>query len=155
VVNRDGVLHFFNDTATTEIYTAAGDVAVKNTISVDHGTLDFYIETAGSATISYFGYNMFSSNGGGFDPNDVAYAGNNQLPPANLDYLFVDVSSTDLHLRPTGNYAGNTGLDLSGDFDDDIDGATRTDAWDMGADESRTGTATATPKVLVWQEIEP
>jgi hypothetical protein len=136
------------------LYTAAGDVAVKNTISVDHGTLDFYIETAGSATISYFGYNMYSSYGGGFTPS--SYQGGNQVPPANLEYLFVSISSPeDLHLESSGHRAGNTGLDLSSVFTDDIDGATRTDAWDLGADEAVTGTELLTPKILVWQEIDP
>jgi hypothetical protein len=138
------------------LHTSAGDVAIKNTISVDHGSLDMYIETGGTATISYFGYNMFSTYGGGFDPNDVAYAGNNLLPPQNLEYLFVSVSATeDLHLETSGHRAANSGLDLSGSFTDDIDGATRSDAWDLGADEAVSGTAPLTPKILVWQEIEP
>jgi hypothetical protein len=134
---------------------ANSTVGVRNTISVDHGTLDMYIETAGGATITYFGYNMFSKHGGGFDPNDVAYAGNNRLPPANLDYLFVDMSTPDLHLRPSGHYAGNTGLDLSSVFSNDIDGATRADDWDMGADEGVSGTGAPTPKILAWREVEP
>ncbi|MHC4716244.1 MAG: right-handed parallel beta-helix repeat-containing protein, partial [Planctomycetota bacterium] len=136
------------------VYTAAGDVAVKNTISVDHGSLDIYIETGGSATISYFGYNMFSTYGGGFNPGD--YAGNNQLPPANLEYLFASIGSPeDLHLEATGHRAGNTGLDLSSSFSDDIDGVARADAWDLGADEGVSGTDPLTPKVLAWEEVEP
>ncbi|MHC4769166.1 MAG: family 16 glycoside hydrolase [Planctomycetota bacterium] len=136
------------------LHTAAGDVAVKNTISVDHGTLDFYIETSGSATISYFGNNMYSSYGGGFVPG--SYQGGNQIPPANLEYLFMSIGSPeDLHLETSGHRAGNTGLDLSGSFSDDVDGATRSGVWDIGADEGVSGTATLTPKILVWQEIEP
>jgi hypothetical protein len=135
------------------VHTAAGDVAVKNTISVDHGTLDFYIETAGSATISYFGYNMYSTYGGGFEPS--TYQGGNQLPPANLDHLFVSRSTGDLHLKPKWHRAGNTGLDLSGEFSDDIDGETRADAWDMGADEGVLGTDRLPPKILSWKEVEP
>jgi hypothetical protein len=131
---------------------ANSSVSVRNTISVNHGTLDFYIETGGGGTIPYFGYNMFGSYGGGFDP--AGYAGFNQAPPVDLDHLFVDTSSIDLHLQPSGNRAGNSGLDLSSDFTLDIDGSTRTDAWDMGADESRSGTDLATPKVLSWNEIE-
>ena len=112
-----------------------------------------YIETGGGATISYFGYNMFRTHGGGFSPS--AYARNNQYPPQNLDYLFVDVSSTDLHIKVSGNYAGNNGLDLSGDFTDDIDGQTRIATWDIGADEARPGTDPATAKIMAWREIEP
>jgi hypothetical protein len=136
------------------VHTSAGDVAIKNTISVDHGGLDVYIETAGTATISYFGNNMFLSYGGGFDPN--SYDGGNQLPPANLEFLFVTLSSPeDLHLEASGHRAGNTGLDLSSSFSDDIDGTTRTDTWDIGANEAVTGTELLTPKILAWEEVEP
>ena len=128
-------------------------VGVKNTISADHGTLDMSISSG--ATISYFGYNMFLTHGGGFDPDDIAYAGNNQVPPTNLEHLFVDLSTTNLHLEVSGNRAANTGLDLSSDFADDIDGQTRSGTWDMGADEARTGTDLSTPKVIAWQEIGP
>ena len=54
-----------------------------------------------------------------------------------------------------GNYAANAGLDLSTSFKDDIDGTTRTDTWDIGADEGHTGTDLLKCKILVWREIEP
>ncbi len=92
---------------------------------------------------------MYRTHGGGFVPG--SYAGNNQLPPAKLRYLF----STDLHIKPSGNYAGNNGLDLSSDFTDDIDGQTRSGTWDIGADEARPGINPATPKIIAWREIEP
>jgi len=44
---------------------------------------------------------------------------------------------------------------LSSSFSDDIDGATRADAWDIGADEGVTGTEPLTPKIIAWREIEP
>ncbi|MHC4414021.1 MAG: right-handed parallel beta-helix repeat-containing protein [Planctomycetota bacterium] len=114
---------------------ALSTVSVKNTISVNHDAgLDVYIETAGGATIPYFGNNMFASWGGGFDPDD--YDGGNQSPPADLEDLFVEVtvSPYDLHLEPTGNYAIDNGLDLSAGFTHDIDDQGR-GAWDIGADE--------------------
>lgn len=136
------------------VYGAAGStVGVRNTISVDHGNVDMYIETGGGATITYFGYNMFLTWGGGFTPTD--YAGNNQWPPANLKYLFVDLDTTNLHLKASGNYAANGGLDLSGDFTTDIDGEGRADDWDMGADEVRGGTGLPTPKVIAVWDVEP
>jgi len=64
-------------------------------------------------------------------------------------------STPDLHLRDSGQYASNAGLDLSADFSRDIDDAVRTDTWDMGADEGVTGTILLDPKVLTWREIEP
>ena len=93
------------------------------------------------------------STGGGFVPDD--YQGHNQLPPKNLEHLFVDLSSTDLHLETSGHYAGNNGLDLSSVFTDDIDGTTRVDAWDIGADEGVTGTEELNPKVFSWAEVKP
>jgi hypothetical protein len=138
------------------VYGVAGsDVGVRNTISVDHGSLDMYIGTGGGATISYFGYNLFITYGGGFDPDDVAYAGNNQSPPVNLERLFADLSTSDLHLELTGHRAGNRGLDLSSSFTGDIDGTTRTVTWDIGAHEGVPGTAPLPPKIVRWAEVEP
>jgi hypothetical protein len=116
---------------------------------VNHGGgVDFQLWSG----ISYFGNNMFSAVTG-FDPD--AQDGGNQLPPANLEFLFVDLTTDDFHLEASGHRAGNTGLDLSSSFSDDIDGATRSGVWDIGADETVTGTAPLTPKILAWQEIEP
>ena len=129
-------------------------VSVTNTISVAHDSgLDFYIGTGGGAVINYFGYNLFESTGGGFDPDD--YDGNNQLPPRNLEHLFADLSATDLHVEDSGNTAGNNGLDRSAACTDDIDGTTRVDAWDIGAHEGVTGTEELDPKIIRWAEVEP
>ncbi len=135
------------------LYAPTGSITARNTISVNHGGYDFYIETAGSATIGDFGYNLFSTHSGGFDPN--GYSGNNQWPPQDLERLFKDTSTPDLHLETTGHYAGNNGLDLSATFTDDIDGATRVDAWDIGADEGVSGTEELDPKVIRWAEVKP
>ncbi len=129
------------------VYTNAGTVGIVNTISVDHVThYDFYVETAGAANLSYFGYNMYSSVGGGFDPAD--YQGGNQTPPADLADLFkTPAGDADLHLKTSGHNAVDTGLDLSATsgFSTDIDGphvpslagpARRPEAWDIGADEA-------------------
>ena len=64
-------------------------------------------------------------------------------------------STTDLHLELSGHRAGNRGLDLSSSFTEDIDGTTRTDTWDIGADEGVTGTNPLTPKILRWAEVAP
>jgi hypothetical protein len=133
------------------VYAPTGDVAVRNTISVDHATgYDFYVETAGSATISYFGYNMFTRIGGGFDP--ASYQGGNQSPPADIEDLFVTAaSSADLHIETTGHDALDTGLDLSASsgFGTDIDGTTRAGlAWDIGADET-----TGVPDVVNYRSV--
>jgi hypothetical protein len=128
---------------------AGTTVSVRNTISVNHDAgADFVLWS----NISYFGNNMYSSVIG-FDPD--THDGGNQLPPANLDHLFVSRSTDDLHLNPKWHHAGNTGLDLSGEFSDDIDGVTRIDGWDIGADEGVSGTNPLPPKILSWKEVEP
>ncbi len=49
---------------------------------------------------------------------------------------FISIASgnEDLHLKSTAGAVG-TGIDLSGEFTDDIDGNSRTSPWDIGADE--------------------
>ena len=49
------------------------------------------------------------------------------------DFVNVSGGSEDFHLQSTSDAIGE-GVDLSGDFTDDIDGDTRS-AWDIGADE--------------------
>lgn len=49
---------------------------------------------------------------------------------------FVDHTTGDFHLKDTSfNLWGISGTDLSGTFTTDIDGQTRTGAWDIGADQ--------------------
>jgi len=112
---------------------AGSTVGITNTISLGSGT---DVTMAGSVTA--FGYNMFETTSG-FDPN--GFEGNNQCPPIGLENLFISITPTaeDLHLEPTGHTAGNTGLDLSSVFTDDIDAETRTGVWDIGADEAISG----------------
>jgi hypothetical protein len=158
----DGIRLLANSSASIEnctIYGFAGSgngisdqagttVSVKNTISVNHSAGSDFKFWSG---VSEFKNNMYSAVTG-FTPGAEA---NSQLPPANLEYLFVDLSTDDFHLETSGHRAGNTGLDLSSAFSNDIDGDTRSGAWDIGADEGVTGTDPLTPKILAWEEIEP
>ncbi len=87
--------------------------------------------------------------------NCINCTGGNQWPPKHLKHLFVSTSTPDLHLKNRGNYAANAGADLSDSFTGDIDGDTRTDTWDIGADEAVTGTELRDPKMYSWHETEP
>ena len=53
---------------------------------------------------------------------------------------FVDEANDDFHLASGDTSAKDAGTDLSADgqlaFSDDIDGATRSGSWDIGADEA-------------------
>jgi hypothetical protein len=130
---------------TQGIKAGAGtDVTVRNTISVGNSVSDCSVW----GTVSYFGYNLFDTSSG-FDP--ALYQGNNHRSPVDLETLFLSLSgSYDLHLEPAGHKAVNEGLDLSGDFSDDIDEETRSGPWDIGADH-----IPPNPRVLTWQEVEP
>jgi hypothetical protein len=95
---------------------------------------DFQLEGG----ITYFGYNMYDPNNiASFDP--ASYQGNNQSPPASLEDLFISIvaSSENLHLEGSGHNAIDTGVNLAGSVNDDIDGDSRPigSGWEMGADE--------------------
>jgi hypothetical protein len=128
------------------VYQLSGTgVTVRNTISVGNTSDDFDLR----GTVDSFDYNMYSTLSG------TSAGANDQSPPADLDDLFVSIASgsEDLHLETTGHDAGNNGLDLSTDFTTDIDGETRIDPWDLGADEAVFGTGT--PRIISWKEVEP
>ncbi len=127
---------------------AGTTVSIKNTISVNHPAGDDFVIWSG---LAYFGNNMFGSVTG-FDPD--VQDGGNQLPPSDFNRLFV-TPDQDFHLEPQGHRAGNTGLDLSPAFIDDVEGVTRVDAWDIGADEGVSGTEELDPKVIRWTEVKP
>jgi hypothetical protein len=123
-------------------------VDIRNTISVGNALDDFDLRNL----ITHFGTNMFSTTNT-FDP--LAYQGYNKSPPSDLENLFISIvpGLEDLHLELTGHKAGNWCTTLSIDFTDDIDGETRSETFDMGADEAITGIATH--NILTWQEVEP
>ncbi|MHC4216922.1 MAG: right-handed parallel beta-helix repeat-containing protein [Planctomycetota bacterium] len=128
------------------VYQLSGTgVTVRNTISVGNSSDDFDLR----GTVDFFDYNMYDTLSG---PSAGA---NDQSPPADLDSLFISISPglEDLHLETTGHSAGNNGLDLTTDFTTDIDGQTRIDPWDLGADEAIFGTGT--PRIISWKEVEP
>ncbi len=64
----------------------------------------------------------------------------------------VHLDPKNLHLEASGHNALETGLDLSGTFTDDIDGAARPTgaAWDIGPDEGA-----LKPKIVRWREVSP
>lgn len=55
--------------------------------------------------------------------------------PRTGDVSFADAAAKDFHLASTDTVALGYGADLSATFGDDIDGQTRSGAWDIGADE--------------------
>jgi hypothetical protein len=130
------------------IYQNSGTtVTIINTISVGNSLEDFFLE----GTVDEFDHNMYDNVAGGF-----TLGANDKAPPADPEDLFISASgSINLHLEASGHNAIDTGKDLVSGFNDDIDGATRTGTWDMGADEYGAGGAPAKPKIVRWAEVEP
>jgi hypothetical protein len=126
--------------------TAAG-ITVRNTIAAYCVPVDMEID----CTVNYFDYNMYATTAGGFPTG-----ANDQTPPALPEDLFISTTplSENLHLKPSGHTAGNTGLDLSAAFTNDIDDEVRSGAWDIGADEAIPGGGSK-PKIVRWSEVEP
>jgi hypothetical protein len=143
----------------TTIYNMFADgveVAVGNSLTMSNCiAVGSFVDVDLSGTIDYFGYNMYDPLAwAGQDPE--TFDGNNQTPPVFLGDLFLwPVSPENLHLKASGHTAGNTGLDLSAAFTDDIDDEVRTGSWDIGADEAIPGGGSARPKILSWREVEP
>jgi hypothetical protein len=105
-------------------------LTLRNCILLEAGGVDLELD----GTINYLGYTMYET-WSGQDPE--TFDGFNQTPPADLDDLFVSITATseNLHLESSGHNALDTGSDLSTEFTIDIDGATRSGSWDIGADE--------------------
>jgi hypothetical protein len=112
---------------------AAGTYLIVNTISVGSLGQDFDIDDSGVALDPGSGFNLYATVEG-----DVHPGGNSQLPPGNLEDLFVSIGgSVNLHLEAAGNNAIDLGTSLLGMFSDDIDAESRPkgSAWNIGADE--------------------
>lgn len=106
--------------------SAAGRAVLKNCV--------YYSQAAPSAT---FGD---ASWGAGTDYNATDITGSNlgSNSRQSQTFTFVDESNDDFHVTPSDTAVKGFGLDLSADssypISLDIDGFTRTAAWDIGAD---------------------
>ncbi|MHC4428030.1 MAG: right-handed parallel beta-helix repeat-containing protein, partial [Planctomycetota bacterium] len=111
-----------------------------------------FVDVDLAGTVDYFGYNMYDQ-WSGQDP--TGFNGYLQSPPAVLEDLFLSIAGPeDLHLETSGHAAGNAGIDLSSSFSNDIDNDTRTDAWDIGADEAIPGGVSGL-RIIQWKETDP
>jgi hypothetical protein len=127
--------------------TLGNNLTMRNCIAVGS-----FVDVDLAGTVDYFGYNMYDQ-WSGQDP--TGFNGYLQSPPGDLEDLFLSIASPeDLHLEPSGHTAGNNGLDLSSNYTIDIDNDTRTDAWDLGADEAIPGGSTGI-RVIQWREVAP
>jgi hypothetical protein len=161
----DGVLvHDYGDAGTDAsgvASRAASEVTVRNSILVDgnHGfdvdststlviasctiyRMDGYaVEMSADSTVELRNSIAMATDGvdGTLTVNDTVMS-DGSVPDAiveNPEEVFVDSASVlapDLHLDPNAS-AIDSGLDLSGQFTRDVDGETRSGAWDIGADE--------------------
>jgi hypothetical protein len=107
----------------------------------DAGTVCTVKNTMAQDCTSYsFGgtYNAASTNNC-YDSGSGAAPGSNSQTG---EVTFVNEASDDFHIDSSDTVAKNNGADLSADanyaFSDDIDGASRSGTWDIGADEITT-----------------
>lgn len=132
------VVYLYNNTFylnTIGISTTGSGLTLtaKNNICYNNGT--DYVMSAGSLT---------SSNNLAKDTSSP----DNTYDSKTLYFINPDTTSAtcDYHLEARDTDAIDDGADLSGTFTTDIDGATRTGTWDIGADEYvATGTSTPPP----------
>lgn len=105
---------------------SAGSVTViTNGISDSAGVKDFYVaDLDGTETFNYCT---------SLDVTADDYGGSGHQTEVSVD--FVNAAGGDLHIDSTDTIAKDNGTDLSGTFDDDIDGDTRSGSWDIGFDE--------------------
>ena len=104
----------------------AGTMTVTNTIALGNTTADFEGTMTGSYNMSTDGtaFSVFAS-----DPNAITGAS------SAVEFVDDNFVTADLHLASTAS-AINAGVNLSGNFTDDIDDETRAANWDIGADET-------------------
>jgi hypothetical protein len=132
-MNYCGTANFYNCTSYNS--SVAGSVGfygvatcptmLKNCISMGNGYSDYYC-ASGCNFDADSGYNMDSDNSA---PGDYCKKGRT----AANQFVSITAGSENLHLKD-GSDAILAGTSLSGTFTDDIDGETRYEPWDMGAD---------------------
>jgi len=111
-----------NSSYRAGIRDQSGQFTFKNNASFDNGYKDYYSSEA-------------TQNGGSNNASSDS-TGNTGLQNLSSADQFVNTTegSEDLHLK-SGSDLIDAGTDLSSYFTDDIDGQSRTGAWDIGADE--------------------
>lgn len=104
---------------------AGGTVILTNCLSTANSGPDFARSSASvTMTVTYCASEDATADDWGGAGNRISQT-----------FTFVDTATDDYHLGSSDAGAKDYGTDLSGTFDDDIDGETRTSTWDIGADE--------------------
>lgn len=142
--SRNGVVRisntlFYGDDEPTlyGIYIGAGTAHIHNVTIVDAVT---GVHRAGTSTVN--------CKNVGISGATTAFSGTiSQTTCSSSTPTFVNAASKDFHLASGDTTWKDAGTDLSADADyaisTDIDGATRTGTWDIGADEVTGGGGTA------------
>jgi len=159
VASTGGPVYIYNCTMWAllrGIYARLGsNVTAKNCVALNCGGNDFF-ETNFFNVAS--DYNASTVDVG--SPFNSWAPGDNSMTLQVGDDNFVSpvIGSEDLHLLETAPIRGQ-GIELSSDpiiaFSDDIDGNTRSGAWDIGADQYGEGAPAHTPPTpAAWVECE-
>lgn len=152
--------------------TSSNDnVYVYNNTVIDSSDVDFDLRLYGSGATLTLKNNLAQAPGTGYSTDGssgATYTHSNNLsedtssPDDTYDssaVTFVNEAGDDFHLDSTDIYAKNNGTDLSAaaqGFTTDIDGESRTMAWDIGADEyiSGGGGGTYIPRSFLMMGVE-
>ena len=141
----DATLYIYNNTISDcykGIYRYAGTLTAVNN-AVFNNVDDF------DGTFSTCDYNA-SDDGDGTNSVDISPGASES---DDWNDAFVDYANGDFHIKDTDSVLYNAGTNDpgSGLFSDDIDGDTRDDNWDIGADEYVAGGGAAfIPKVMFF-----
>jgi hypothetical protein len=116
--------------STTGIYSAYSDTKAINNIV--KGSTDAFSGSFANGS-DYNATDIADSTVGEVNTNPI-HDKQSQI------FVFIDETNKDFHLSPSDTAAKDAGADLTSDsylpFTTDIDGATRTGTWDIGADEN-------------------
>lgn len=132
----------FSKVRNCSIYAAAGVGAYSGQIIVrDAECYNVLCFNEDSGT----GYNDYYGSTGNYNvSSDTSAPGANSLQEQtseDIDWVSIVADSEDLHIQ-SDSCAKDVGDDLSSYFTTDIDGDTRSENWDIGADEFEAGSGT-------------
>jgi hypothetical protein len=113
------------------------NVYAKNNIAYNN-TTDYYTAAGG--------YNSASTNN--LSKDATAPALGTYYRSKTLTFTNTSAGSENFHLASTDTDAIDKGADLGSPYNVDIDGATRSGTWDIGADEYQVTAATGGPSIL-------
>jgi hypothetical protein len=129
---------------TQNVYnnTVYGCVEGINVVAYSTGVLNLRNNLCNGNTTDYYSEGGYTRNSSFNISEDTSSPDASYRSKA---VTFVNEASDDFHLSVSDTNAKDQGTDLSGTFTTDIDGATRSAPWDIGADEYTSAGSSVAP----------